>query len=341
MNKIVSWLSLFGIAVGTIGCASTTWNGYSAGTVKYSEISYNYTAKPALKNSANMTYKIRTDAALNNIRSIPALEKKGIHMASTDADVSINVKSGEITHEPGGFGIKSYKPAVFSTMPIKIEVFDRDGNEILVKDVKHQEILTVDGAREYSTREEAKAAMTVITEMARSSADAKVKSGAPSTVNSNLNALSKELFEPREVSVVLPALRSSGNVDMETAYTLLAKAKSDEQVKAALAAYVALGVDHNKTDGTYDSLGNYGVYCGLASAKILCGDLAGAWDDTKQAWKLFPDGKEYKMIAKVLRQQEKQTGTAIVNQDIYDDMTKESAGTMGSEMLKNLFKGGH
>jgi hypothetical protein len=344
MNRLVSWLSVCGIAAGTIGCASTTWNGYPDGTVKFSEISYNYTAQPVLKDPANKMYQIQTDAALGSINAIPALEKQGVRKAASGADVVIKVTSGEITHEPGGFGLgKSYKPAVFSTMPIKIEVSDKEGRTVLESELKHEEILTINGAKEYPTQAEAKAAMTVITDILKSSADAKVRSEAPATINKNLALISKGLFETRKVSVTLPALRSSGNVDMEAAYKLLANAKSDAQVKEALNAYNAIGVEHKKPDGTDDVLGNYGVLCGLASAKILCGDLAGAWNDTKKAWKLFPSGKECKMIAKALHQQEQQTGTAVTQQDEYNDMVKPDANEAenpANEMMNDFMNNG-
>lgn len=341
MTRLVSWLISCGISATIIGCASTTWNGYQAGTVKFSQIDYNYTAQPVLKDPANKTYQIDIDASVGNINSIPDLEKRGVRKVTSGADVVFIITSGEITHEPGGFGFGApYKPAVFATMPIKIQVNDNAGRTVLERQLKHEEILTVNGAKEYNTREEAKAAMTVIDQFTRSSADAKVRSEAPTTIRKNLNLLSKDLFEPRKVSVILPALRSSGNVDMEAAYTLLANAKSDDQVKAALAAYVTLGVEHKKPDSTDDFLGNYGVLCGLASAKILAGDLAGAWDDTRRAWKAFPEGKEYKMIAKVLKQQEEQTGISIVGQDDYNEMIKDNSGVnnTASEMMKDLFK---
>jgi hypothetical protein len=343
MNRLAGWLSVCGIAAGTIGCASTSWNGYQGGTVKASEIEYNYTAQPVLTDPASKTYRIQTDAAVGTINSIPALEKKGVRKAASGADVTINVTSREITHEPGGFGLKTYKPAVFSTMPIKIEVTDKEGREVLTRDLKHEEILTINGAKEYPTREEAKAAMTEITQVLKSSADAKVRSTAPAMVKKNLGTLSKDLFETREVSIALPALRSAGKVDMEAAYKLLADAKSDEQVKAALAAYNALGTGHKKADGTDDTLGNYGVLCGLASAKILCGDMAGAWENTRQAWKMFPQGKEYKIIAKALHQKEQQTATVITQPDEYNEMVKENpseANSMTNEMMNNFMHGG-
>ena len=342
MNRIVSWLSLCGITVGAIGCASTTWNGYPGGLVKASSIEYKYTAQPVLKDAAGKTYQIRTDAAVGRINAIHALEKKGVHKSADGADVVINVTSREITHEPGGFGLKTFKPAVFSTMPITIEVTDKEGREVLTLNLKHEEILTINGAKEYPTREEAKAAMTEISQALKSSADAKVRSTASATVKKNLDRLSKDLFETRNVSIALPALRSAGTVDMEAAYKLLANAKNNEQAKAALAAYDALGVEHKKEDGMYDTLGNYGVLCGLASAKILCGDLAGSWEDTKKAWKLFPIGKEYKVIAKALRQNEQQTGITIVQEDEYNEMVKENpneANSMTNEMMKNFLHG--
>jgi hypothetical protein len=343
MKRLACWLGLCGIAVGTIGCASTTWNGYPGGTVKFSEVEYNYVAQPVLKDPASKTYQIQAEVRLGGITKIPALEKKGVRKVAEGADVVIKVSSGEVTHEPGGFGIgKPFTPAVFSTLPIKIEVIDKEGREVLTRDLKHEEILTVNGGKGYDTREEAKAAMAVITDALKSSADAKVRSGAPATVNKELADLSKDLFEPRKVSVALPALRSSGKVDMEAAYKLLANAKSDEQVKAALAAYTAIGLENKKPDGTEDTLGNYGVVCGLASAKVLTGDLAGAWEETKKAWKMFPAGKEYKLIARALHQKEEQTGTSITQKDEYNEMVKPDPmeNTMTNQMMHDFMNNG-
>ena len=161
MTRLVKWLGFCSIAAGMIGCASTTWNGYPGGTVKYSEIDYNYTAQPVLKDPAGKTYQLQTDEALSAVRSVPALEKKGVHRAESGADVVINVKSGEITHEPGGFGLgHSYTPALYSTMPITIEVKDKAGRSVLQRELKDEEYLEVKGAKQYKTREEATAAMT-------------------------------------------------------------------------------------------------------------------------------------------------------------------------------------
>jgi hypothetical protein len=345
MTRLVKWLGLCGLAAGMIGCASTTWNGYSGGTVKYSAIDYNYTAQPVLKDPAGKTYQLQTDASLASVKSVAALEKQGVKRVESGADVVINVTSGPITHEPGGAGFTKFTPATISTMPIKIEVKDKSGQLINEHELKHQEMLTLKGAQQYNTREEAKAAMTVITELAKSSADAKVREGAPATVNKDLGLLAKELFEPRKVSVTLPAVRSAGSVEMDSAYKLLAKAKSDEQVKAALAVYQALGMDHKKPDGTDDVVGNYGVLCGLASAKILSGDLAGAWQNAKKAFQVFPEGKERMMIVEVLRKQQQQAGIEIIPQAEYDEMVKQenNAGIDqlkdGLKSLKGLFGG--
>lgn len=343
MTRLVKWLGFCGIAAGIIGCASTVWNGYPGGTVKYSEVSYNYTAQPVLKDPAGKTYQLQTDAALSAVRSVPALEKKGVRRAESGADVVINVKSGEITHEPGGFGLgHSYTPALYSTMPITIEVKDKAGRSVLQRELKDEEYLEVKGAQKYKTREEATAAMTEVNAFLKSSADAKVKEGASGTVDKNLGLIARELFEPREVSVSLPAVRSAGKVDMEAAYKLLSKAKGDEQVKAALAAYTAFGVDHKKPDGTNDTVGNYGVLCGMASARILSNDLAGAWQDTKSAWKAFPTGKEHLKIAEILRQQQEQAGVEIIPKGEYDEMVKQQETTQlndGLKSLKSLFGG--
>jgi hypothetical protein len=231
-------------------------------------------------------------------------------------------------------------------MPIRIEVKDKSGQLILERELKHEEILGINGAKSFKTREEATAAMTEINQFLKSSADTKVKQGAPSTVNKNLGLIAKDLFEPREVSVTLPAVRSAGEVKMDSAYKLLAKAKKDEQVKAALAAYTAVGLEHKKADGTDDVVGNYGVLCGLASARILSGDLAGAWQDTKKAWRAFPEGKEHRLIVEVLRKQQEQAGVEIIPQAEYDEMVKQEnkaaneAVGKAVDKLKNLFGGG-
>jgi hypothetical protein len=346
MRRLVKLLGICGLAAGMIGCASTVWNGYQGGTVKYSEVSYNYTAQPVLKDPAGKTYQLQTDAALGAIRSVAVLEKQGVRRVESGADVVISVTSGPITHEPGGAGFKKFTPATISTMPIKIEVKDKSGQLIIERELKHQEMLTLQGAKQYDTREEATAAMAVITEFAKSSADSKVRQGAPGTVNKNLALIAKDLFEPRKVSVALPAVRSAGNVDMDSAYKLLAKAKSDEQVKAALAVYAALGVENKKADGTDDVVGNYGVLCGLASARILSGDLAGAWQDAKKACQVFPEGKERMLIVEVLRKQQQQAGVEIIPQAEYDEMVKqENNADMdqlkdGLKSLKGLFGGG-
>jgi hypothetical protein len=194
------------------------------------------------------------------------------------------------------------------------------------------------GGAEFKTRKEAKAAMSSITDILKTSADKKVKAGAPRTVNKSLDLLAKDLFEPRDIAVTLPAIRSAGDVDMEAAYTLLANAEGDAQVKSALAAYEALGTEHKKADGTDDVVGVYGVLCGSASAKILNGDLTGAWQDTKLAWETFTTGKEHRLIARVLKQQEEQAGVEIIPKEDYDEMVNADQKMM-ADQLKGLFGG--
>ena len=145
-------------------------------------------------------------------------------------------------------------------------------------------------------------------------------------------------MDSRRISVTLPAIRSAGDVDMEAAYGMLSKAKSREQAKRAQAAYAALGTEHKKKDGSEDVVGVYGVLCGSASAKVLSGDLSGAWQDTKRAWELMPDGKEHRQIAQVLKQQQDEAGGNIIPTAELNDMMNADINAALNQ-LKGLFGG--
>ena len=340
MARRIFWTGFLLAALVWAGCVSTTWNGYPGGTVKYSNISYNYTAKPVLTNPQGKTYQLVTDEMLGGLGSVPALEEQGVGRSAGGADVVLALKAGQSRHEPGSFGLGgSYKPALVSSLPIEIKVKDKDGQLILDRKFRHEEILSMSGAKSFKTREEAKAAMTSISELAKSGAEKKLKQGALRTVNKNLKLIAKDLFEPREVSVTLPAIRSAGDVDMEAAYNLLANAEGDAQVKNALDAYLALGTKHQKADGSDDVVGVYGVLCGSASSRILAGDLAGAWQDTKQAWKTMPEGKEHRIIARVLMQQQKQAGVEFIPKEDYEEMVGHDQ-QQAVNKLKSIFGGG-
>ena len=335
----VVWAGFLTAAMALAGCASTTWNSYPGGTVKYSQVKYDYTAKPVLSEPQGKTYSLKTDEALGAVTSVPALEERGVTRAESGADVVLVIKSGQISHEPGSLGLGgSYQPALVSNMPIQIKVKDKGGNVILDRSLRHENIAVMSGAKKFKSRKEAKAAMSAITDLARSSADANVKKGAAGKVNKNLALIAKDLFEPRDISVTLPAIRSAGDVDMEAAYNLLSNAEGDQQVKSALAAYETLGIEHLKADGSEDLVGVYGVLCGSASAKILAGDLAGAWQDTKKAWELMSMGKEHRLIAKVLKQQQEQAGVEIIPNADFKEMVGADKKMM-KDQLKNLFGG--
>lgn len=302
-------------------------------------VSYNYTALPVLKEGAR-TYKLEVDAEMAAIRSVDALDKRGVTRSDGPAAVVFSIQAGAAKHEPGGFGLGSkFKPALISQLPVAIKVLDSSGKVVLERTVQHEEILVMNGATEFKTREEAKAAMAKITDLSKSSADLKLRQGAPAAIEKTLDLLAKELFEPRKVTVALPAIRSAGDLDMEQAYTALSDAGDDAQVKAALAAYAALGTERTKADGAPDVLANYGVRCGIAAAKILAGDLSGAWQDTKAAGELMPEGKEHRLIAKVLFEQQEKAGVTIIPKEELDAMANaERAQSLNQ--LKNLFGGG-
>lgn len=334
------WSVLAIAAIALSGCASTHWNGYSEGTVKSSEIRYEYTAQPVFTDAAGKTYQIETSESLRGVTEVRELSKRGVQRATHDADIVFSVEEGAIHQEPGSFGLGgSYQPALVCSMPITIKVHDKHGRMIAHRQFKHEEVLGIQGAAKFDTREEAKAAMGSISELVSSSAEAKVRNNAPGTASKSLNLISKQLFEPRELAVTLPAIRSAGDVDMEEAYTLLANAEGEAQVKSAITAYAALGTNHRKVDGTEDVLGSYGVLCGLASAKILNGDLTGAWQDTKHAWELFPKGEEHRTIAAVLKQQEDEAGVDIIPEEDFEEMTNADM-KMATDQLRKLFGGG-
>jgi hypothetical protein len=323
------------------GCASTTYRGYPGGSIKYSAIRYDYTARPVLTEPESKTYRLVTDGSFSGVTAVSALEQRGVRRAEGGADVEFSVKAaGPIQHEPGSFGLGgSYQPALISTMPIEISVTDKTGQVILQRTLKHEEYLGLPGAPKFKTREEAKAAMTSISAMGTAGAEKKVREGAPQTVAKEFQLIAKSLFEERRISVTLPAIRSAGDVDMEAAYKMLAEAKSAEQVNDALAAYADLGLEHEKAEGGKDVVAIYGVLCGLASAKILSGDLAGAWQDTKAAWKEMPEGEEHRLIARVLHQQQEQAGVEIIPKEEFDEMVNHDR-KQAMEQLNKLFGGG-
>lgn len=333
--------SLFALtALGLVGCASTTWNGYPEGTVKYSQVRYQYTAKPVLSEPDGKTYRVVSDASIGALTSVPNLEQRGMRPSDGQADVVFEVKGGPVTHEPGSFGLGGkYQPALISRMPITIRVKDSGGRLILERKNQHEEALGVRGSKTFATREEAKAAMASVTDLMKKGADEKVRRGAAGAAKKNIALISKTLFEPRDIAVQLPAIRSAGDVDMEGAYKLLAEADDSTQVEQALDAYAALGVEHKKADGSEDVLGGYGVLCGAASAKVLSGDLTGAWSDTKRAWERFPAGKEARMIAKVLKDQEREAGVEIIPEEEWKAMM-EADQQMMKNQLQQLFGGG-
>ncbi len=332
------WLAVVA-AFATAGCVSTTIRGYQGGKLKYSDVNYNYTAKPVLSDPQGKTYSLHGQGAFASIASIGALAKKGMKRADANADVVFQVKEGgAISIESGGFGMAPpFKPAVTGRMPIDIVVKDKAGAVLAESQEATEEILLND-AVSFKTREEAKKAAEQMVAMgAKAKIEEKVRQSAIRSASNSLELLAKNLFEPRKVSVTLPALRAAGGVDMEQAYLKLSKAKGEEQVKEALAGYSSLGTDHKKADGTPDIVANYGVRCGLASAKILVGDLSGAWNETKAAWQIMPEGQEHRMIARVLHQQQQQAGVEIIPKEDYDAMAMADANA-AADKLRDLFK---
>ncbi len=337
MNPFTRRLLLALTASSLAGCASTTWKNYPGGTMKYSAINYNYTALPVLKDPVGKTYQLIAPE-FSGISSVAAFEKRGVRRTDGAADVTISIKAGPIRHEPAGFGIKTFRPAQRSSMPIDMAATDRAGQSISARSFLKEEFFVLNAAPEFATREQARAAMSAISEITKSKAEEKVKQDAQREVTRHLDLLAQSLFEPRQIKVTLPAIRAAGELDMEAAYTALSEARGVEQVTAAQAAYAALGTAHKKPDGSDDVLANYGVSCGVASAKILAGDLGGAWLDIKQAGSIMPMGTEHRLIAKVLYDQQEQAGVEIISKEDFDEMANGDKKMM-NEQLKALFGG--
>ncbi len=310
------------------GCASVSYRGYPDGGLEYSNVRYDYTAEPHLKEGSGKTFEIRADESMAGVTQIPALENRGLRPVASGGDLVVQLNGGAVTQEPGSFGLGgSYKPALIVRQPVRIAV--KRGRDTLVeRSFQHEEALGVPGAKSFKTREEAKAAMASLSGFTAPGAQKKAREGAARKAVTTMQLVAKDLFEPRAVSVTLPAIRSAGDVDMEDAYTLLAAAKDESQVASALAAYQGLGTEHTKADGSPDVVANYGVLVGTASAKVLAGDLTGAWSDTKRAWQAYPRGEEHGAVAQVLIKKQEETGVKFIPEEDMEEMNMAPAKAM-------------
>lgn len=309
------------------GCASTTFSGYSAGTVKFSPVNYQYTAQPLVEN-ARGDYRVDAPPDLGGGSTIAAFEAQGLR--SGPSGYVFEVEAAGISHKASSFGLGgSYQPALLSTMPIAITVRDANGRALLTRDVKHESALGVSGAKTFKTRE---AAMAAVSPALHAPADRKVRESAAQTVRKNLQLIARTMLEPREIRVTLPAVRSAGDLNLEGPYTQLSEARSQAEVIAARDAYRRLGLNHARTDGSPDVVANYGVMCGTASAQILEGDLGGAWDNVRLAHAAFPEGREHRQIAQVLLQQQREAGVEVASPDEVQEMMNADLAR-----LKKLF----
>src|SRR5687767_351513 len=144
------------VAIGALvsACASTTIKGYPGGKLKYSEIRYDYVAKPILTDPQSKSYRVAGEGSFRSITSVGALEKKGVKRSDADADVLFHVADGPMNFEPGGFGMKEpFKPALTAKMPIKVVVKDKAGRVVAERQSMHEDILILD-AGAFKTREE-------------------------------------------------------------------------------------------------------------------------------------------------------------------------------------------
>jgi hypothetical protein len=335
MHRSKLWIAL--LILPLAGCVTTRWESYPQGKLKYSEISYKYRAQPILEDPTHQTYALRSN--VDGVGEVRGLEKAGVRRSDGTADVVIEVHAGTPSHEPVGVGLaKPFKPGLSSTLPISITVKDASGSTVLQRSADYGTILEVPGTtKTFPTREEAAKAMAPLLEMARKAADRKLMEGAAGSVRKSLKGVARDLLEPRTIKVQLPVVRSAGHTDLEKPYAILAGAKGPEQIREGLSAYEAIEAGQTDTsDATV--LDRYGVACGIAAARILAGDLGGAWSATKKAWKIFPMGKEHRRIAQILRDQEKEAGVEIIPEEDYQEMMNADRKAM-ADQLQRLFGG--
>jgi hypothetical protein len=120
------------------------------------------------------------------------------------------------------------------------------------------------------------------------------------------------LFEPRQLALEVPVVRSAAGVDLESCYALLTDPTDTTRLRQALTAYEDAGTDQRKLDGSPNKTANYGVACGMAAAKLLLGDGAGAWAATQLADQFEANGQEADAIRLTIYRQEKATGVAVI-----------------------------
>ncbi|HEX5053862.1 MAG TPA: hypothetical protein VFZ65_18940 [Planctomycetota bacterium] len=293
-------------------CESTSSVGYTDGFVKSSPVAYRFSAPPLLTDMQGKTYRVRVDGEAQQV-NVASFTKNGMKCSTRTADVDVVVELGEVKQgEPGAVKIgKVYHPAFTVTVPYRIDV--RQGAQQLASDGgKYENMLTFKNGYQFETREQAVAAIDVIRKLGQKGIEENARKAAREDAQQHIDQAATQLFAPREISLEVPVVRSAAGLDLEPAYQMLSKARGPEQVQQALASYEQFGTEQQKADGTPNRTANYGVACGIAAAKLMLRDLAGAWSASKAANEFEPSGQEVERIRFVIYQQEKTTGVRVI-----------------------------
>ncbi|HEX6812097.1 MAG TPA: hypothetical protein VF384_10780 [Planctomycetota bacterium] len=292
------------------GCVSTKSVGYADGVVTTSPVRLRCTALPVLQKAQGATYRVTGDAGST---SIPSLDKRGMRASSGTSDVEIRVTLGTVKQgEAGAMKQGSgWLPAFTVTVPYSI-VLQHHGEQVGTRSGTYENMLTFQGGQTFPTREQAVAAIDAIRKLAEKGLTKRARDEASTEAMRAAGEAATGLFEPRQLELEVPVVRSAAGVDLESCYTLLKDPTDAAKVRQGLETYERAGIDQRKPDGTPNKTANYGVVCGIAAAKLLLGDGAGAWAATQQAEQFEPTGQEADALQLTIYRQEKATGVAVI-----------------------------
>ncbi|HEU4417911.1 MAG TPA: hypothetical protein VFT55_03175 [Planctomycetota bacterium] len=302
-----------GVVLATIlsaGCVSTKSVGYADGVVTTSPVTLRCTALPVLQQAQGATYRVTGDAGST---SIAALDQRGMRASTGTTDVEIRVALGAMKQGDAG-AMKSgsgWLPAFTVTVPYSI-VLQHRGEQVGTRNGTYENMLTFQGGQTFPTREQAVAAIDAVRKLAEKGLTKRAHDEAAKEAMRAAGEAAAGLFEPRQIQLEVPVVRSAAGVDLQACYTLLTDPTDAAKVREGLTAYEDAGTDQRKPDGSPNKTASYGVACGIAAARLLLGDGAGAWAATQLADQFEANGQEADAIRLTIYRQEKATGVAVI-----------------------------
>jgi hypothetical protein len=294
----------------TTGCVSTKSVGYADGVVTTSPVTLQCTARPALEQANGATYRVTGNTGAT---SIPTLDKRGMKASSGTTDVEVRVALGEVKQGEAGAMKQGagWLPAFTVTVPYTI-VLQHRGEQVGTRNGTYENMLTFQGGQTFPTREQAIAAIDAIRKLSEKGLTKRARDEASTEAMRAAGEVATTLFEPRQIALEVPVVKSAAGVDLQTCYTLLKDPTDTTKVRQALETYEQAGTDQHKPDGSPNNTANYGVACGIAAAKLLLGDGSGAWAATQLAKQFEASGQEADAIQLTIYRQEKATGVAVI-----------------------------